>query len=55
MSLYHVHLHLFICLIVYVPTFVSFNIIYICKYVSILKQFTHVFQVNKGSSFGDRR
>lgn len=55
MSLYYVHLHLFISLIMYVPTFVSFNIIYIFKYVSILKQFTHVFQVKKGSSFGDRK
>lgn len=50
MSLNHVHLPVFICLIVSVPTFVSFNVTYICKYVTILKQFTHVFQVKKGSS-----
>lgn len=45
MHLNHVHLHMFICQIVYMPTFVSFNIIYICEDVSILKQFTYVFQV----------
>lgn len=47
MHLYYVHLYMFICQIVYIPIFVSLNIIDICRDMSILKEFTHIFQVKK--------
>lgn len=35
--LYYVHLYIFICQIVYIHAFLSLNIIYKCRDVSILK------------------